>query len=134
MCVYIPRLSYRYSVMSIVSSLYYYTCYRVTRSTQHRDCSSVMFLPNTIVVVCCLRVVTCMFTMSFHARGLTCFSYLGSSFENGVVSIFMQYAAGGSLDSILRKFGPLGESITARYTLQLLNAVAYLHDLHIVHR
>lgn len=60
--------------------------------------------------------------------------YLGSSFEKGVVSIFMQYAAGGSLDSIIQKFGPLGESIAARYTLQLLNAVAYLHDMHIVHR
>jgi len=67
-------------------------------------------------------------------RRKSSFSYLGSSFESGVVSIFMQYAAGGSLDSILRKFGPLGESISARYTLQLLNAVAYLHDLHIVHR
>ncbi len=65
------------------------------------------------------------------------FRYLGSSYENGPptkISIFMQYVPGGTLNSILARFGPLEDPVIARYTRQILEALEYLHRNHVVHR
>ncbi|XP_046544586.1 LOW QUALITY PROTEIN: uncharacterized protein LOC124254780 [Haliotis rubra] len=60
--------------------------------------------------------------------------YMGTSFEDYTVSIFMQFVPGGSIASILARFGALDESVFRRYTRQILEGVEYLHDNDVIHR
>ncbi|XP_056909379.1 serine/threonine-protein kinase PRP4 homolog isoform X1 [Takifugu flavidus] len=60
--------------------------------------------------------------------------FLGTSFHQQVVSIFMEYIPGGSIASILHRFGPLPERVLALYTKQIVEGVAYLHLNRVIHR
>ncbi|KAK5921269.1 hypothetical protein CgunFtcFv8_024986 [Champsocephalus gunnari] len=60
--------------------------------------------------------------------------FLGTSLQQHVVSIFMEYIPGGSIASILHRFGPLPERVLALYTHQILEGVAYLHLNWVIHR
>ncbi|XP_049449742.1 uncharacterized protein map3k19 isoform X1 [Epinephelus fuscoguttatus] len=60
--------------------------------------------------------------------------FLGTSLNQHVVSIFMEYIPGGSIASILHRFGPLPERVLALYTHQILEGVAYLHLNSVIHR
>ncbi|XP_040296466.1 mitogen-activated protein kinase kinase kinase 19 [Bufo bufo] len=60
--------------------------------------------------------------------------YLGTSFEDRVVTIFMEYVPGGSISSIVRHFGPLQEDVIRRYTRHILQGISYLHKNRVVHR
>ncbi|XP_077947527.1 uncharacterized protein map3k19 isoform X3 [Gasterosteus aculeatus] len=60
--------------------------------------------------------------------------FLGTSLYQHVVSIFMEYIPGGSIASILQRFGPLPERVLALYTHQILEGVAYLHLNRVIHR
>lgn len=60
--------------------------------------------------------------------------YLGTSFEDNIVSIFMQFVPGGSIASILARFGALDEAVFRRYTRQILQGVEYLHSNDVIHR
>ncbi|ESP00814.1 hypothetical protein LOTGIDRAFT_64389, partial [Lottia gigantea] len=60
--------------------------------------------------------------------------YLGTSFEDSIVSIFMQFVPGGSLANVLARFGALEESVFRRYTRQILEGVEYLHQNDVIHR
>ncbi|XP_072573675.1 mitogen-activated protein kinase kinase kinase 19 isoform X2 [Paramormyrops kingsleyae] len=60
--------------------------------------------------------------------------FLGTTLQDNVVSIFMEYVPGGSIASILQCFGPLPERVLALYTLQILQGVAYLHANRVIHR
>ncbi|XP_076602769.1 mitogen-activated protein kinase kinase kinase 19 [Chaetodon auriga] len=60
--------------------------------------------------------------------------FLGTSLCQHVVSIFMEYIPGGSIASILHRFGPLPERVLALYTQQILEGVAYLHLNRVIHR
>ncbi|XP_059198550.1 uncharacterized protein map3k19 [Centropristis striata] len=60
--------------------------------------------------------------------------FLGTSLHKHVVSIFMEYVPGGSIASILHRFGPLPERVLALYTQQILEGVAYLHLNRVIHR
>ncbi|KAK3102765.1 hypothetical protein FSP39_013768 [Pinctada imbricata] len=62
--------------------------------------------------------------------------YLGTSLEeeDSVVSIFMQFVPGGSIASILARFGALDEAVFRRYTRQILEGVQYLHANDVIHR
>lgn len=62
------------------------------------------------------------------------FRYKGASLEKNVVSIFMQYVPGGSLATNIKRFGALDEEIFSRYTKQILEGVAYLHENGVIHR
>jgi mitogen-activated protein kinase kinase kinase 19 len=59
---------------------------------------------------------------------------LGTSLDNHVVSIFMQFVPGGTVASLLSRFGALEERVFRRYTLQIVNGVGYLHDNGVIHR
>ncbi|NXC20495.1 M3K19 kinase, partial [Corythaeola cristata] len=61
-------------------------------------------------------------------------SYLGTCLEDNVLSIFMEFVPGGSISSIINRFGPLPEVVLCKYTKQILQGVAYLHDNCVVHR
>ncbi|OXB67711.1 hypothetical protein ASZ78_002793 [Callipepla squamata] len=61
-------------------------------------------------------------------------TYLGTCLEDNILSIFMEFVPGGSISSILNRFGPLPEAVLCKYTKQILEGVAYLHDNCVVHR
>ncbi|NXC60699.1 M3K19 kinase, partial [Aleadryas rufinucha] len=61
-------------------------------------------------------------------------TYLGTCLEDNILSIFMEFVPGGSISSILNRFGPLPEVVLCKYTKQILQGVAYLHDNCVVHR
>lgn len=46
----------------------------------------------------------------------------------------MEFVENGSLKDIIKKFGCLPESLTARYSHQVLQGLDYLHSLDILHR
>ncbi|XP_010007609.1 PREDICTED: mitogen-activated protein kinase kinase kinase 19 [Nestor notabilis] len=61
-------------------------------------------------------------------------TYLGTCLEDNILSIFMEFVPGGSISSIIHRFGPLPEIVLCKYTKQILQGVAYLHDNRVVHR
>ncbi|XP_066135155.1 mitogen-activated protein kinase kinase kinase 19 isoform X3 [Saccopteryx bilineata] len=61
-------------------------------------------------------------------------AYLGTFLEENTVNIFMEFVPGGSISSIINRFGPLPEMVFCKYTKQILQGVAYLHDNCVVHR
>ncbi|XP_074857815.1 mitogen-activated protein kinase kinase kinase 19 [Carettochelys insculpta] len=61
-------------------------------------------------------------------------TYLGTCLKNNIVSIFMEFVPGGSISSIISRFGPLPETVFCKYTKQILQGVAYLHKNSVVHR
>ncbi|NXP30861.1 M3K19 kinase, partial [Leiothrix lutea] len=61
-------------------------------------------------------------------------TYLGTCLEDNILSIFMEFVPGGSISSILNRFGPLPEVVLCKYTKQILQGVAYLHANCVVHR
>eukprot|EP00063_Salmo_salar_P054101 XP_014028936.1 PREDICTED: mitogen-activated protein kinase kinase kinase 19-like isoform X3 [Salmo salar] len=60
--------------------------------------------------------------------------FLGTSLRDHLVSIFMEYVPGGSIASVLHRFGPLPERVLALYTRQILEGVSYLHLNRVIHR
>lgn len=60
--------------------------------------------------------------------------YLGMEYEDGHINIFLEFVPGGSIASLLKKFGRFSESLVRVYTKQLLQGLAYLHCHGIVHR
>ncbi|NXT27284.1 M3K19 kinase, partial [Syrrhaptes paradoxus] len=61
-------------------------------------------------------------------------TYLGTCLEDNILSIFMEFVPGGSISSIVNRFGPLPEIVLCKYTKQILQGVAYLHANCVVHR
>ncbi len=60
--------------------------------------------------------------------------YLGYDRTDTTLNIFMEYVSGGSISSLISKFGPFPEAVIRVYTLQLLQGLMYLHDHQIIHR
>ncbi|CAL8388805.1 unnamed protein product [Gadus morhua 'NCC'] len=60
--------------------------------------------------------------------------FLGTSLRQHMVSIFMEYVPGGSIASVLHRFGPLPEHVLSLYSHQILEGVAYLHLNRVIHR
>ncbi|KAL1508068.1 hypothetical protein AB1Y20_007664 [Prymnesium parvum] len=62
--------------------------------------------------------------------------YLGIERDdvNGTISIFLEYCAGGSIASLLERFGPFSEPQSAVYTRMVIHGLSYLHSRSILHR
>eukprot|EP00667_Euglena_gracilis_P000670 EG_transcript_670 len=60
--------------------------------------------------------------------------YIGVQREANTMNIFQQYVAGGSVATLLSQFGAFNEDVTAVYTKQTTEGLAYLHENHVVHR
>eukprot|EP00948_MAST-09A_sp_MAST-9A-sp1_P002146 g2146.t1 len=60
--------------------------------------------------------------------------YLGTEQNESHLSIFLEYVPGGSIRSMLDRFGCLKESVVRIYTRQLLLGLEYLHWNQIAHR
>ncbi len=54
--------------------------------------------------------------------------YLGYEVEVGYLNILLEYVPGGSIASLLEKFGEFDEAVIRIYTLQILIGLNYLHD------
>eukprot|EP01017_Pseudomicrothorax_dubius_P008506 TRINITY_DN12809_c0_g1_i1.p1 TRINITY_DN12809_c0_g1~~TRINITY_DN12809_c0_g1_i1.p1 ORF type:complete len:477 (-),score=70.58 TRINITY_DN12809_c0_g1_i1:35-1465(-) len=54
--------------------------------------------------------------------------------DNAGVDIITEYVPGGSLKSLLGKFGKLQEKVASIYTGQILEGLSYLHSHNVVHR
>ncbi|KAM3265637.1 mitogen-activated protein kinase kinase kinase NPK1 [Capsicum annuum] len=60
--------------------------------------------------------------------------YLGTAREAGSLNILLEFVPGGSISSLLGKFGSFPESVIRMYTKQLLLGLEYLHENGIMHR
>jgi serine/threonine protein kinase len=50
------------------------------------------------------------------------------------VCMFMEYVAGGSVSSLVKKFKPLPMEVVRNWTKQLLKGLLYLHSQRVIHR
>ncbi|XP_015875145.2 mitogen-activated protein kinase kinase kinase ANP1 isoform X1 [Ziziphus jujuba] len=60
--------------------------------------------------------------------------YLGTVREEETLNILLEFVPGGSISSLLGKFGSFPEAVVRTYTKQLLLGLAYLHKNGIMHR
>jgi len=60
--------------------------------------------------------------------------YYGAETVGTTLNIFLEYVAGGSVSSLVRRYGRLSEDVVKNYTKQLLMGLSYLHRHRIVHR
>ncbi|KAF7837251.1 mitogen-activated protein kinase kinase kinase NPK1 isoform X1 [Senna tora] len=60
--------------------------------------------------------------------------YLGTAREEDSLNILLEFVPGGSISSLLGKFGSFPESVIKMYTKQLLLGLEYLHSNGIIHR
>ncbi|XP_065640686.1 mitogen-activated protein kinase kinase kinase 1 isoform X2 [Hydra vulgaris] len=61
-------------------------------------------------------------------------SCIGATQHEGHYNLFMELMPGGSISRLLLRFGPFRESVILSYTRQILQALAYLHQHHTLHR
>ena len=60
--------------------------------------------------------------------------YLGTQRTQDALNIFLEYVPGGSIASLLAKFGSFQESVVRVYTKQILQGLVYLHGQGVIHR
>lgn len=60
--------------------------------------------------------------------------YIGTQKTKDKLLIFLEYLSGGSLSSLLKKYGKLNETIIRIYTTQILQGLEYLHYKNVMHR
>lgn len=58
----------------------------------------------------------------------------GAVQEGNTVNLFIEWMPGGSVSGLLEKHGAFTESVTIRYTRQILLGLHYLHSFGILHR
>lgn len=60
--------------------------------------------------------------------------YLGMQRDEDTLNIFLEYVPGGSIATLVQKFGAFSESLCRNYTEQILKGLHYLHRYRVVHR
>ncbi|OMJ72399.1 hypothetical protein SteCoe_29162 [Stentor coeruleus] len=60
--------------------------------------------------------------------------YLGTKRDDRYLRIFMEYVAGGSISTLLHKYGKFNETLMRVYAQQILQGLEYLHYNKIIHR
>lgn len=66
-----------------------------------------------------------------HPNIVRCY---GCERDHEELNIFLELVPGGSITSLLQKFGPFAEPMVAVYTKQILTGLEYLHANRIIHR
>lgn len=59
---------------------------------------------------------------------------MGTMLEDNVVNIFMELIAGGTIEALLKTFGPFDEELFKNFTNQIVEGVNYIHSCNVVHR
>eukprot|EP00850_Spirogloea_muscicola_P014050 SM000098S25130 [mRNA] locus=s98:364693:369983:- [translate_table: standard] len=72
--------------------------------------------------------------LAWQARASLLTRYLGTDREEEALNIFLEFVPGGSIASLLSKFGSFTEKVIRMYTRQLLLGLDYLHTHQIMHR
>jgi mitogen-activated protein kinase kinase kinase len=54
--------------------------------------------------------------------------------SNCVINRFLEYVPGGTIATLLNKYGRFREEVTKSFTGQILNGLEYLHSCGIIHR
>ncbi|KAG8678503.1 hypothetical protein FRC09_019787, partial [Ceratobasidium sp. 395] len=60
--------------------------------------------------------------------------YLGFEQTTDTLSIFLEYVPGGSVGSVLRKYGKFEDEVVRSFSHQIIDGLAYLHSTGILHR
>ncbi|KAL6048786.1 Protein kinase of the Mitotic Exit Network [Balamuthia mandrillaris] len=60
--------------------------------------------------------------------------YLGFYQTKEYLHIILEFVEGGSLESVLKKFGNFRESLVGIYIVQVLDGLVYLHEQGVIHR
>lgn len=60
--------------------------------------------------------------------------YIGSTIEGSTINVLLEYVPGGSIASLVAKYGAFEEPMMQRFARHILRALAYLHDNNIAHR
>ncbi|KAI8612834.1 kinase-like domain-containing protein [Chytriomyces sp. MP71] len=60
--------------------------------------------------------------------------YLGFDIDNTVVSVFLEYVSGGSVASMISRFGKFEEDLAQSLLVQILTGLEYLHERSVIHR
>jgi len=60
--------------------------------------------------------------------------YICSTIEGDTLNIFQEFVPGGSIASVLHRFGPIPEKVVRKYTKQILTGLEFLHTHQIIHR
>lgn len=60
--------------------------------------------------------------------------FIGSERMGTQLNFYMEYMGGGSLSSVVEKFGPLNPAIVRHYMRQALQGIQYLHENDVFHR
>ena len=66
-----------------------------------------------------------------HPNISKCYRIAKSSSE---VWILLEYADGGSLESLILTYGKLPENLVANYLTQIIHGLVYLHEKKVIHR
>ena len=69
-----------------------------------------------------------------HLKHKNIVRYLGTKKDENFLLIFMEYVAGGTITSLLNKYGKFNETLIRLYTQQILEGLEYLHFNKIIHR
>ncbi|RNA42360.1 ankyrin-2-like isoform X1, partial [Brachionus plicatilis] len=60
--------------------------------------------------------------------------FMGTMLECNVVNIFMELIPGGTIEALLKTFGPFDEELFKNFTNQIAEGINYLHSCNVVHR
>eukprot|EP01083_Nonionella_stella_P068185 180826_1 len=60
--------------------------------------------------------------------------YFGTEYSKNVLNVFLEFVSGGSIATLLKKFGKFNEKLVQLYSRQILLGLEYLHMHRIVHR
>ncbi|KDD72142.1 protein kinase, partial [Helicosporidium sp. ATCC 50920] len=60
--------------------------------------------------------------------------YLGTAQQGEELLIFLELVSGGSIASVVSRYGALEERVARRYTRQMTRGLAYLHSQGVIHR
>ncbi|KAJ3134100.1 hypothetical protein HK100_003841 [Physocladia obscura] len=59
---------------------------------------------------------------------------VGFDFQDHTINLFLEYVEGGSLASIVSRYGKLDYNLARSFTCQILSGLDYLHERCIIHR
>ncbi|KAJ2244686.1 ATP binding, partial [Coemansia sp. RSA 475] len=59
---------------------------------------------------------------------------LGFEVASGLMSMFIEYVPGGTVQSLVQQHGPLPETVVHSFVAQVSSGLAYLHERGILHR
>jgi len=73
-------------------------------------------------------------TLMKSLKHINIVQYYGAEKLGATLDIFLEYVPGGSIASLIKRFGRLSEDIVKQFTKQILIGLLYLHENRIVHR